>query len=243
MDYSSVAGSYASHRWALPWKLDPLLRITARLHDGARIAEVGCGTGDYLLALHDHFPSRDYSGFDLSPAMLAQARDRCPWALRLEAANAESSIPAGTGDLDFAYAVDVLHHLRSYEHFFHEMVRVLRSGGELAILTDSVEDIHARSLGKLFPATVPINLERYPDIRDLELEARKAGLQVSSRRTVYGFIPLDARFMESLASKALSELRLISAEDHRKGMERAEASKATGDQWLSQSTALTWIRE
>ena len=242
MSYASAAGTYASHRWALAWKLEPLLTVAAGLGAQAEIAEAGCGTGDYVLALHDRFPGHRYRGFDVSPEMLARAREQCPWAVSLDLADANEAFPAGTGQLDFVYAVDVLHHLERYPQFFAEAARVLGRGRALVVLTDSVEDILARSLAKFFPTTVPINLERYPGIAELETLAVEAGFRLASRRTVGGHIDLDGRFMEALASKALSELRLISPEEHLAGLEQVRAAKARGSQWLSQTTALTWSR-
>ncbi len=242
MNYASAASTYASHRWALPWKLEPLLCLVAGLGACSEVAEAGCGTGDYLQALHEQFPAHHYQGFDISPEMLAEARARCPWAATLQLADANREFPAETAGIDLLYAVDVLHHLEDHARFFEEAARVLRPGRALVVLTDSAADIHARSLAKFFPTTVPINLERYPALGELEALAARSALRLASRRTVSGHIDLDGRFMDALASKALSELRLISAEEHLQGLEQVRAAKARGSQWLSQTSALTWSR-
>jgi predicted TPR repeat methyltransferase len=88
MDYGSTAPAYAAHRWALPWKLQPLLDAITCLSDDSAVLEVGCGTGDYLRALYDAAPHHHYHGFDISPEMLTQAHSRCPWA-SLAVANAD----------------------------------------------------------------------------------------------------------------------------------------------------------
>jgi len=80
MNYGKAAPSYAVHRWALPWKLGPLIAAAGTMPDGAILFEVGCGTGDYLAALHEAHPRYHYRGFDISPDMLSVARSRCPWA-------------------------------------------------------------------------------------------------------------------------------------------------------------------
>jgi hypothetical protein len=151
MDYSSAAGTYANHRWALPWKLAPLCAALAVLREPCEVLEVGCGTGDYLRALHERFPAARCRGFDR-------------------------------------------------------------------------------------------NLERYPDLGQLEALATRAGFRLESRRTASGELALDDRFLATLAQRALSESRLIDPEEHKQGLAEARAMQARGDGWRSQTTALTWTR-
>jgi SAM-dependent methyltransferase len=241
MDYSNIAGTYAARRWALPWKVHALVDAACRLESGSNIVDVGCGTGDYLLALFQRRPMHNYSGCDLSPKMLAQARARCPQA-KLEMANADQQLPGGDDTADLVYSVDVLHHLQNYGRYFSECARILRPGRTLIVITDAEEDIRVRTLAALFPETLPINLERYPSAGQLVSTALDAGLRLVSRRRVRGYIDLDDRFMATLADKAISELRLIPDDAHAEGMKRAQEAREQGAKWLSQSTALSWVR-
>ncbi len=241
MNYGQAATSYARHRWAVPWKLEPLLKLARSLVEGATILDAGCGTGDYLVALHDAQPLHRYHGFDISPEMLSVARSRCPWAI-LEIADAELGFPAGSSDIDLVYTVDVLHHIERYDRFLGESARVLRATGHLIVITDSDEDICARTLAELFPTTVALNRQRYPSVEGLLDSAASCGFRFVSRTTACGHIELDDRFMHALAAKALSELRLISDDEHELGMARAETLRALGGKWLSQTTVLEWTR-
>ncbi len=74
---------------------------------GARVLELGCGTGDLLAALA---PDPEGSlGIDLSAAMVARARERHP-ELRFESADAESlALPGRT--FDAIVASDLVGHL------------------------------------------------------------------------------------------------------------------------------------
>ena len=239
MDYGAAAPTYGRHRWALNWKRDPLLAVVRRHAAGSVVADVGCGTGDYLFALHEAVPAIDYRGFDLSPEMLDIARARCPWAT-LEVANADVAFPGLERSMSVVYSVDVLQHLDNPDVFFSESSRVLRKGGNLVVITDSEADIRARSLAMLFPTTIPINLDRYPDVDRLMCLAQAAGLTSVSRQTVHGHIALDDRFLEALECKAMSELRLISSAEHAVGMDRARDLARQGGAWLSQTTVVEW---
>jgi len=241
MDYGSAAPYYAIHRWALPWKLDPLVAAAGARPEGAVILEIGCGTGDYLAALHEVHPKHRYHGFDISPEMLLVARARCPWA-ELQLANAEAGFPADDADVDLVYAVDVLHHLENYDRFFAESARVLRRDGHLVAITDAAEDLRDRTLAQLFPTTVAVNMERYPSVDGLVDLAARLGLRLVSRTTARGHIEMDERIMGTLAARSISELRLIPDDEYREGVARAEKLRAAGETWLSQTTVLDWTQ-
>jgi ubiquinone/menaquinone biosynthesis C-methylase UbiE len=237
MEYDAVARVYAETRWALPWLLDPLKRVASQLLQDASILDIGCGTGDYLAALAEEYPSLRCFGFDASPEMVAIARRRCPQA-SVVVANAEVGFPYCDGAIDLMFCINVLHHLSTYQQFFSEAHRVLRSDGKLLLFTDSREDIASRSLARFFPETVGINLRRYPLIEELIGLAQASGLSLASKARALGYLPLDDRFMATLKRKGISELRLLSDDVHARGIQRAEEARRRGEKWLSQTTVL-----
>jgi SAM-dependent methyltransferase len=240
-DYAGIAATYVTRRWAVSWKLQPLVDALHSMERPSEVVDVGCGTGDYLFALQQEFPSLRYRGVDISPEMLESARKRCPWA-KLEIVNVDEGLTGETGTTDFIYSIDVLHHLQDYDRYFGGCARVLRTGGRLIVITDSEADIYARTLGKFFPETIRINLLRYPAIEELLHRADNAGLQLQSRRTARGSLDLDERVMCMLADRSISELRLIHDRDHDRGMNRVQMAKINGEKWISQTTVLEWSR-
>jgi SAM-dependent methyltransferase len=52
----------------------------ARLPDGARILDAGCGTGAGLLALRRAYPAAELQGLERSWPLCLLAALRCPWA-------------------------------------------------------------------------------------------------------------------------------------------------------------------
>jgi SAM-dependent methyltransferase len=86
LDYDALAAEYARHRQVHPGVLQALhqaaqgLRHTTQglqhtMQGNTRVLEVGCGTGNYLLALAASTGCAGW-GIDPSEGMLAQARVR-----------------------------------------------------------------------------------------------------------------------------------------------------------------------
>jgi 2-polyprenyl-3-methyl-5-hydroxy-6-metoxy-1,4-benzoquinol methylase len=49
-------------------------RTAAKLRDGARVADVGCGAGRAIIALAQAFPESTFAGYDVSPAAIETAK-------------------------------------------------------------------------------------------------------------------------------------------------------------------------
>lgn len=92
---------------------------------GGDLLEVGCGTG--LLLQRTAAFAKSAKGVDLSPGMLARAKERGLDVL--EASATELPFPDET--FDVAYSFKVLAHVREIERALAEMARVLRKGGFL----------------------------------------------------------------------------------------------------------------
>jgi SAM-dependent methyltransferase len=240
-EYDSVASAYQRHRWPVQWKLDALTRELALSRPGI-VIDAGCGTGDYMIAVRRSFPNHQFSGIDLSLQMLRVARLRCDSA-GLVLGRADDAWPIQTGVAGLVYSIDVLQHLERLDVLFREVHRVLREDGRLLVITDSEDDLRARSLTRFFPTTLPFNLGRYPGIDSLVERAGAARFRCSGVSTCSGYLPFDDRLIDALESRAMSELRLITSAEHRAGMARVMAARNSGIGWLSQTTALTFARE
>lgn len=105
--YEAIAADYAA-RWATNDLVvaTALERFTARLPQGALVADVGCGPGRDLTAL----ARRGFRvvGIDLSPAMLREARARSDAPLVLADMR---SLPFRTGSFDAAWVCASLLHV------------------------------------------------------------------------------------------------------------------------------------
>jgi SAM-dependent methyltransferase len=240
MDYDDSASAYASTRWALPWIIAPLSNELTARGSAEVVLDIGCGTGDYLGALARLHPACTFIGFDRSERMAEVARQRCPNATILTG-NADQSFPLSDATTDVMICVNVMHHLTDYTRFFAEARRVGRPGSVLLVATDSRDDIVGRSLARLFPESVPLNLARYPAIEDLVRFARAAGLSLVGTTEAAGEIEFDDRFVATIEQRGISELRLISDDAHANGLSRVMDARTKGEQWLSRTTVLRFV--
>jgi len=238
-DYDAYAKTYAWTRWAVPWITAALARQIERLPSRATIIEIGCGTGNYAIALSGMFAEYRWKGFDLSREMLSIAQPR---SNRVEFAtgDADAHFPYTADEADLAYLVDVIHHLRNFESFFSECARILKPMGILAIVTDSEANIRGRSLTRFFPEILEIELARYPKIYELSAAAQRAGFSLQGHEPAEGDIAFDDAFIAKLEQKCSSAMRLISPEAHKAGMARVRAAQRTGEMWHSLYTCLTY---
>ena len=130
--YGEVASAYADHfldeldrkpfdRW--------LLERIAGLSDGGPVADVGCGPGQ--ITAHLAMAGADVTGFDLSPAMVAEARRRFP-DLAFEVADLASLPRASWSAITSWYS---LVHLapRDLPAAVSAMAGSLRAGGWLGL--------------------------------------------------------------------------------------------------------------
>jgi SAM-dependent methyltransferase len=240
-DYDDYAPTYAWSRSAVPWIVSPLSRIVDLLPADAAVLEIGCGTGNYIRALAASRPELGYFGFDLSEAMLQEARGFGSTVAFIRG-DAAKEFPVPNDSVGLAFAVDIVHHIDDLARFFAEAHRVLLPGGCLLVVTDSEDTLRRRSLTRFFPEILAIERLRYPTIARLDHEADRAGLRFDSHQEAVGRIPLDDEFLGRLEAKCASAMRLITTEQHTAGMARVRAAGLRGEQWLSCYDVVRYVR-
>lgn len=107
--------------------------LVAKLESGARVADVGCGSGSAVVALAQAFPNSQFTGYDPSPTAIAVALDASA-----EIGNAAfqqaggESLPAGAG-LDLVLALDCLHDMPRPDLALTAISNALADDGTLLI--------------------------------------------------------------------------------------------------------------
>jgi ubiquinone/menaquinone biosynthesis C-methylase UbiE len=233
LDYDQLAAEYARHRQVHPGVLQALCQAA---HEDHNVLEVGCGTGNYILALHEQVGCTCW-GIDPSAEMLARARERAP-TVRFSPGSAER-LDAPNDSLDLVYSVDVIHHVQDRLAYFRQAYRVLTPGGQICTATDSEWIIrHRTPLATCWPETVQIELSRYPRIAQLRALYQQSGLSGISERTVEFRYPLTD--IQAYRDKAFSSLHLIPEDAFQRGLARMEQEVRRGPILCISRYTLLW---
>lgn len=106
-----------------------------RLQPGYSVADIGCGTGEDARVMAGLVaPGGAVTGFDLSAAMLDQARERHADVPGLTFRNAPADgLEVADGSFDAIRADRVLIHVPDPGRALGEMIRVIRPGGRIVI--------------------------------------------------------------------------------------------------------------
>ena len=135
MDDEAEAAAYAAMDFAAPNSafVERLLSLGAR----GRMLDVGTGPADIPIRVCERLPEASVVGIDLSPAMLATARDRCSKSLhglRVELRLADGKrLDFPDASFDAVFSNTVLHHVPDPLALLRECGRVLRPGGALLV--------------------------------------------------------------------------------------------------------------
>jgi ubiquinone/menaquinone biosynthesis C-methylase UbiE len=239
LDYNSFARTYSETRSCVPWALEILADEFANLNLSGEIIEVGCGTGNYSIALSETLPGIKFRGFDLSEEMLKIAKSRTN-SVEFTHGNADSRFPYPDSSADAIFLVDVIHHIVNYGNFFAECRRILKANGTLIILTDTDDDFKRRSGIKFFPETLKVEKDRYPSIKELNRHADNERINFIGSKAAQGTMEIDDDFISKIERKFSSALRLIPEKAFQKGLERVKKARQNGEKWVSSYTILKY---
>ena len=219
----AIAESYVRHRGVRPEILTPLVEESG-IDRGSRVLEVGCGTGNYIIAVQ-FITGCTAFGVDISEEMLVHAERReSPVSFALGMAERLDFADAG---MDFVFTVDVVHHLGGTAEHYREAHRVLAPGGSVCTITHSEEMFRdTLVMSRYFPATIDVNLERYPPVVTLRDDMRAAGFRELREAEVAH--PAGISDSGLFASRAYSPLHLIAEDAYERGLARLERDLSAG---------------
>lgn len=173
--YDIIGKDYDTTRSADPYLVE---RILAHLgvQQEAHVLDIGCGTGNYTVALHGS--GLKLTGVDPSVRMLDEAREKSAeveWLL-----GKADALPVPDAHFDGAVATLTTHHWKELGAGFKEVRRVLRPGAQLVLFTSSPEQMRHYWLGHYFPSMMERSCAMMPTP-----EATEAAL------TANGFIGVE----------------------------------------------------
>jgi SAM-dependent methyltransferase len=136
---------------------------------GARILDLGCGTGSWARAFRTWWPGVDLLAVEPSPAM----RDRAVFQPIVP--GTADDVPFADASLDGVWLSTVIHHVPDLAAAAGEIRRVLKPGAPVMIRSVFRGRHHAISLFRWFPEAVAV-LDRYPSVSEVEAAFATTGL-------------------------------------------------------------------
>lgn len=238
IQYDNIAEDYSRFRESDSDVVEKLI-LGSGISSASKILDIGCGTGNYASALQRRTGCQCW-GVDPSPEMIRRAKTR----------NGNVSFSVGFAEdlgfedefFDFAFSVDVIHHVDNRDRYFQEAFRVLRAHGRLATVTDSEDTIRRRMpLAFYFPEIIEHELIRYPTPSQLKIVAEEAGFEFMGDDIAE--TPFALTDTEKYERKAFSCLRLISEEAFAAGMARMAKDLRRGPISCVSRNCLLWYKK
>lgn len=168
--YDLIGGGYNRTRTADPFLAARLFTLLAPRKD-LRCLDVGCGTGNYTVALASRGCS--FYGVDPSAKMLEQAK-RKSHSVFWTQASAEN-LPFEDEFFGAATASLTIHHWKNLEKAFTEIHRVLKNKSNLVIFTAFPEQMKKYWLNHYFPKMLKASMDVMPGRKTVEAALKSAG--------------------------------------------------------------------
>ncbi|MGW3353182.1 class I SAM-dependent methyltransferase [Nonomuraea rubra] len=117
------------------WYETPLLMRLGGRTPGARVAEIGCGSGYGTKLILDKFGAARVDAVDLDPKMIGRARRRLArYAGRVrlavgDACDLRAAFGSGDGAYEAVFDFGIIHHIPDWRESLAEVARVLAPGG------------------------------------------------------------------------------------------------------------------
>ena len=186
---------------------------------GRRVLDIGCGTGRFAARLADEEHAKVW-GIDREPKMIEVARARGSRA-QFKVAEAER-LPFKDAWFERATMQLVLHHVER-PRALPEVHRVLAADGRFACLSFDPDYFHLGNLVRWFPSMLEVDRRRFPDEAQLRGELAAAGFgAVRAVRDSRPYRATRERLLEGIRARHISTFDLISEEEYREGLARAE---------------------
>jgi SAM-dependent methyltransferase len=226
--FRQMAHIYDKHRGLDKQVMEILVQEIQEIaseHEKLSLLDIGCGTGNYSIALADVF-SLEFTGVDISEEMLGKAKSKCPegkWLLQdIETAEFEEE---SFDVILFSYVVQHIDHVKTLPKI-HRFLR--KPHGKLLIVTDDHDQFHKNPYHRHIPRIMEIDLNRFPSVSSLKILLQGLGFDVSVRKTLEKRCISDEDDVRRLVRRGqdryFSTLTLLTDEELYEGLARMEGS-------------------
>jgi len=216
-DYSKIAAGYDRNPLRRLIPRDPLLE-TLLEGNPRTIVDLACGTGNYLQSQMEHFGTARtrWIGVDLSPDMLARAREKTLGA-ELLLANAQD-LPLADSSVDFVKVRFAHHHFTDKPRAFAEVYRILKTGGRVSVFNICHEYSQRAWVYHYFPATQAIDADRFPTTFEFHRLLTELGFAVDTEISVKVTEHPYSDLITEVRNRDMSQLNLLDEADYQAGL-------------------------
>ncbi len=110
--------------------------VTTKLEEGAKVADIGCGSGGRLIALAHRYPQSEFRGYDISNIALGLAREETTVAglSNLTFHNPDTDPLPADNSFDLVMFGDVIHDLAFPERVLRAARKALKPDGTMLVI-------------------------------------------------------------------------------------------------------------
>jgi len=216
INYDIISEKYDSFR-SMSADLAGVISANAGLFAGARVLDIGCGTGNMERALADTVDLK-MVGVDLSFGMLKSAKAKLPQAHWIQADS--PFLPLQRETFDCVLMLYVLHHLTDFRAAIRNAYDVLGEG-RLVVVTASHKQIEENFASRFFPSYASIDKARFPKVSAIVEAMKEAGFSsVSSREVTVAKVTLDGPYLQKVSNKHVSTFHIMDEKEFELGLEK-----------------------
>ena len=160
VDYDEIADLYDSQPYrARDADREFLTFAERRARADLAVLDIGCGTGNQLIANRAAAPYAGYVGLDRSFGMLRQARRKAPEIAWVQADGARP--PFSARSFDFACCQFAFHHVEDKASMLRAVFRLLRPGGRFILHNMCPQESGGWLYYEYFPEAQQIDLQDF----------------------------------------------------------------------------------
>ena len=173
--YNTIGTGYNSTRRADEYLTNRLFHLLKPVKDKLYL-DIGCGTGNYTIALADKGVS--FVGIEPSDKMLKEAKLRSKKVNWLT--GTAEQIPTEDKIFDGAIATLTIHHWTNLEKAFIEINRVLSDSGRFVLFTSTREQMKGYWLNHYFPQMMNASILQMPSMDNIIEATTNAGFELTT---------------------------------------------------------------
>jgi ubiquinone/menaquinone biosynthesis C-methylase UbiE len=199
--YNSIGASYNETRCADVYIAKRLLSYLAPSKEKLYV-DIGCGTGNYTIALHKM--GLNFIGIDPSTRMLKKARSKCD-SINWKIGTAENN-SLEDNSIDGAIATLTIHHWTNLQRAFQNINTNLKPNSLFVIFTSTPNQMKGYWLNHYFPKMLEDSIKQMPSYETLQTNLEKAGFKIEAVENY--FVKQDLQDLFLYAGKHRPELYL-----------------------------------